>query len=97
MIAHGVCSSGIFALANLIYERTHSRSLILNKGGLNSIPSLSIFWFLLIIANFGGPFTFNLLGEILLIIRLTQVNNILLLSICLLSFFFCRLQPCIIQ
>jgi len=87
IIAHGVCSSGIFALANLIYERTHSRSLILNKGGLNSIPSLSIFWFLLIVANFGGPFTFNLLGEILLIIRLTQVNNILLLSLCLLSFF----------
>lgn len=82
-----MCSSGIFALANLIYERSHSRSLVLNKGGLNLMPSLSIFWFLLIVANFGGPFTFNLLGEVLLIINLTQVTETFLVSICLLSFF----------
>lgn len=87
IVAHGLCSSGIFALANLIYERTHSRSLILNKGSLNLMPSLSISWFLLIVANFGGPFTFNLLGEILLIINLTQVTEIFLMSVCLLSFF----------
>ena len=29
MLAHGVCSSGIFAAANLIYERGHSRSFFL--------------------------------------------------------------------
>jgi len=34
MVAHGVCSSGIFAQANVIYERRHSRSLMLNKGYL---------------------------------------------------------------
>ena len=87
IIAHGVCSSGIFALANSIYERSHSRSLVFNKGVLNFNPSLSIFWFLLIVSNFGGPFTYNLLGEILLIINLTQIRQFRLISICLLSFF----------
>merc|ERR1739838_432041 len=41
MIAHGICSSGIFACANIIYERTHSRRLIINKGSLNIFPSLA--------------------------------------------------------
>ena len=43
--------------------------------------------FFLIRANFGGPFTLNLLGEILLILNLGQLNSGLLLRILLLSFF----------
>merc|ERR1711992_336742 len=68
ILAHGVCSSGIFSCANIIYERSHSRRIILNKAKLNLFPIISRFWFLLCIANFGGPFTYNLLGEILLIL-----------------------------
>lgn len=41
MIAHGICSSGIFACANMMYERSHSRRLIINKGTLNIFPSLA--------------------------------------------------------
>ena len=87
IIAHGVCSSGIFSCANIIYERTHSRIIIINKRNLNFFPSLSIFWFLLCIANFGGPFTYNLLGEIILIIRLRFLNYYFLLFIFIISFF----------
>merc|ERR1719452_124211 len=29
--SHGLCSSGIFSCANIIYERTHSRMIIINK------------------------------------------------------------------
>merc|ERR1719225_71686 len=43
IIAHGVCSSGIFSCANIIYERTHSRIIIINKRNLNFFPSLSMF------------------------------------------------------
>lgn len=43
IIAHGLCSSGLFFLANVVYERTHRRSLFVSKGLLNLIPSLS-FW-----------------------------------------------------
>merc|ERR1712223_1250601 len=41
IIAHGICSSGIFACANMMYERSHSRRLIINKGTLNIFPSLA--------------------------------------------------------
>ena len=87
IIAHGVCSSGIFATANIMYERTHSRAIRLNKAALTLSPHISIIWFTLIIANFGGPFTLNLLGEVTLIINLTQISPFSLTAVCLLSFF----------
>ena len=87
MLAHGLCSSGIFSCANMIYERSHSRRIILNKAKLNLFPIMSIFWFILCIANFGGPFTYNLLGEILLIINLNSIRTIVLLLILVISFF----------
>jgi len=43
MIGHGLCSSGIFCLANIVYERRRSRILLLNKGLISFIPSMSIF------------------------------------------------------
>jgi NADH-ubiquinone oxidoreductase chain 4 len=42
IIAHGLCSSGLFSLANITYERVRRRRLIINKGLLNFIPSLSL-------------------------------------------------------
>lgn len=92
IVAHGICSSGIFSCANIIYERTHSRIIIINKRNLNYFPRLSIFWFLLCMANFGGPFTYNLLGEIILIIRLRGLSYYILPLVFLISFFFSRLQ-----
>jgi len=87
IIAHGLCSSGIFSNANMLYERRHSRSLMSNKGILRFYPSFSLLWFLLCMANFGGPFTFNLLAEIILIINLVRVNAALLVSVVLVSLF----------
>lgn len=87
IIAHGLCSSGIFSNANMLYERRHSRSLMSNKGVLRFYPSFSLLWFLLCMANFGGPFTFNLLAEIILIINLVRVNAALLVSVVLVSLF----------
>ena len=87
ILAHGICSSGIFSAANIIYERSHSRMIILNKRNLNLFANIAIFWFLLCIANFGGPFTYNLLGEILLIISLRIVNYFFLIFILFISFF----------
>nr|AOY39547.1 NADH dehydrogenase subunit 4 [Scolytinae sp. BMNH 1040075] len=67
MIAHGLSSSGLFCIANLQYERTHSRSLYMNKGFINIMPSLSLWWFLLCSSNMSAPPSFNLVGEIILI------------------------------
>nr|YP_009937367.1 NADH dehydrogenase subunit 4 [Trigonopterus tanimbarensis]QNT26838.1 NADH dehydrogenase subunit 4 [Trigonopterus tanimbarensis] len=79
MIAHGLCSSGLFCLANLLYERTHSRSIYLNKGFLNLCPNLTLWWFLLCSSNMAAPPSLNLLGEILLINSLSVYSNFFML------------------
>ena len=87
MVAHGLCSSGMFAWANMVYERRHSRRLTLNKGLLTISPSFRFWWFLLIVRNFAGPFTLNLAGEIFLIINAMVCRNLFWVRIALISFF----------
>ena len=41
IIAHGLTSSGLFFLISFIYERRGSRRLLINKGLLNIIPSIT--------------------------------------------------------
>nr|ANJ70639.1 NADH dehydrogenase subunit 4 [Sialis sp. BMNH 1425199] len=87
MIGHGLCSSGLFCLANISYERTGSRSLLINKGMMNFMPSMCLWWFLLCSSNMAAPPSLNLLGEISLLnsILFWSVVSMLLLS--LVSFF----------
>nr|APX39145.1 NADH dehydrogenase subunit 4 [Calomicrus fallax] len=87
MLAHGLCSSGLFCLANILYERIHSRSLFLNKGLLNIIPSLSLWWFLLISSNMAAPPSLNLMGEIMLINSMVGFSWLTMIFLSLMSFF----------
>nr|YP_009126983.1 NADH dehydrogenase subunit 4 [Sarcophaga crassipalpis]AFZ41148.1 NADH dehydrogenase subunit 4 [Sarcophaga crassipalpis]AMH85664.1 NADH dehydrogenase subunit 4 [Sarcophaga bullata] len=87
MIAHGLCSSGLFCLANISYERLGSRSLLINKGLLNFMPSMALWWFLLSSANMAAPPTLNLLGEITLINSIVSWSWVTMLMLSLLSFF----------
>nr|AML26563.1 NADH dehydrogenase subunit 4 [Staphylinidae sp. BMNH 1274698] len=87
MIAHGLCSSGLFCLSNINYERLMSRSLYLNKGMINLMPSLTLFWFLLCSSNMAAPPSFNLVGEIMLINSLVGWDFMLMFFIMLISFF----------
>nr|YP_009176762.1 NADH dehydrogenase subunit 4 [Anopheles punctulatus]AFO73387.1 NADH dehydrogenase subunit 4 [Anopheles punctulatus]AFO73400.1 NADH dehydrogenase subunit 4 [Anopheles punctulatus]AFO73478.1 NADH dehydrogenase subunit 4 [Anopheles punctulatus]ALJ02478.1 NADH dehydrogenase subunit 4 [Anopheles punctulatus] len=87
MIAHGLCSSGLFCLANISYERMGSRSLLINKGLLNFMPSLSLWWFLLCSGNMAAPPTLNLLGEISLLNSIVSWSWISMIMLSFLSFF----------
>lgn len=87
MIAHGLCSSGLFCLANMSYERLGSRRLLINKGLLNFIPRLALWWFLLCSSNIAAPPTLNLLGEIRLLNRIVSWSWLSIISLALLSFF----------
>nr|AYR05354.1 NADH dehydrogenase subunit 4 [Coleoptera sp. ACP-2013] len=87
MIGHGLCSSGLFCLANISYERVGSRSLYMNKGMMNVFPSLSMYWFLLSICNMAAPPSLNLLGEIILINSLVGYNYLTMIFLSLVSFF----------
>nr|AYM85184.1 NADH dehydrogenase subunit 4 [Pseudocolaspis sp. EMHAU_15070625] len=86
MLAHGLCSSGLFCLANINYERVSSRSLYLNKGMMSYIPSLSFWWFIFCISNMAAPPTLNLLGEIFLINSLVMYSGFLMVLLSLVSF-----------
>nr|QZI85401.1 NADH dehydrogenase subunit 4 [Limnophyes minimus] len=87
MIAHGLCSSGLFCLANMTYERLGSRSLMINKGLLNFLPSLSLWWFLLCSGNMAAPPTLNLLGEISLFNSIVSWSFYSMVFLSFLSFF----------
>nr|YP_009492425.1 NADH dehydrogenase subunit 4 [Dorysthenes paradoxus]AWI69842.1 NADH dehydrogenase subunit 4 [Dorysthenes paradoxus] len=87
MLAHGLCSSGLFCLANIAYERVGSRSLYLNKGFLNLMPSMSLWWFLLCSSNMAAPPSLNLFGEIALINSLMSFSWMSMIFLSLISFF----------
>nr|ARH53800.1 NADH dehydrogenase subunit 4 [Curculio elephas] len=87
MLAHGLCSSGLFCLANMSYERTHSRSIYLNKGFMNLMPSLSLWWFLLCSSNMSAPPSLNLLGELLLINSLSIYSKFSMIFLFMLVFY----------
>ena len=87
MLAHGLCSSGLFCLANISYERLSRRSLYLNKGLLNIIPSICLWWFLLSRSNLSAPPSLNLLGEIILINSLVRWRELRIGFLIILSFF----------
>nr|YP_010464335.1 NADH dehydrogenase subunit 4 [Opatrum subaratum]UUL71712.1 NADH dehydrogenase subunit 4 [Opatrum subaratum] len=87
MVAHGLCSSGLFCLANISYERLMSRSLYINKGLINLMPSLSLMWFLLVSSNMAAPPSLNLLGEIMLINSILGFSSLTMFFLMLISFF----------
>nr|URX52756.1 NADH dehydrogenase subunit 4 [Kalotermes sp.] len=87
MIAHGLCSSGLFCLANITYERFGSRSLLINRGLLNLMPSMSFWWFMLSACNMAAPPSLNLLGEISLINSLVSWSWLSMIFLMLISFF----------
>nr|YP_010564326.1 NADH dehydrogenase subunit 4 [Parapediasia teterrellus]UYX62349.1 NADH dehydrogenase subunit 4 [Parapediasia teterrellus] len=87
MIGHGLCSSGMFCLANINYERLGSRSLYINKGMMNFMPSMSLWWFLLMSSNMAAPPSLNLMGEISLINSLMSWSWMSMFMLMLISFF----------
>nr|YP_009433265.1 NADH dehydrogenase subunit 4 [Phymata americana]AGO27995.1 NADH dehydrogenase subunit 4 [Phymata americana] len=89
MIGHGLCSSGLFCLANINYERTSSRSFFINKGMLTLMPSFALFWFVLCANNMASPPSMNLLGEIVLINSIMSWSTMSFIFLSLSSFFSC--------
>nr|YP_009739775.1 NADH dehydrogenase subunit 4 [Bactrurus brachycaudus]QIC54387.1 NADH dehydrogenase subunit 4 [Bactrurus brachycaudus] len=88
MVGHGLCSSGLFYMSYLVYLRTSSRSMLVSKGLLNLLPSMSLWWFMLAAANMSAPPTIALLGELNLIISIlsfSKVSGVLLAAISFMS------------
>ena len=77
IIAHGTTSSGIFAAANIMYERWNSRNMLIAKSVYTYLPLFSLWWFLLCMCNMGAPPSVNLIREILCLLSLLSYNIVL--------------------
>ncbi|NP_150609.1 NADH dehydrogenase subunit 4 (mitochondrion) [Limulus polyphemus] len=87
MVAHGLCSSALFCLANVVYERFFSRSLVLLSGMMSVFPSLALWWFLFCVFNMAAPPSMNLFGEISLMVSLVGWSEWTVVCLGMLSFF----------
>ena len=67
MIAHGIASSGLFALANYSYIITQTRNIFIIKGLLSFVPAISLWWFIFLALNLAAPPSLNFAREIFLI------------------------------
>nr|YP_010535501.1 NADH dehydrogenase subunit 4 [Alectorobius cerradoensis]UYB78244.1 NADH dehydrogenase subunit 4 [Alectorobius cerradoensis] len=86
MLGHGLCSSGLFCLANMFYERFFTRSMILLSGMGLFFPYISLWWFLFSGINMSAPPSMNLGGEILLIGSLVKWNFLVVIPLGILMF-----------
>lgn len=87
IIAHGLASSLLFAIANSIYEASKTRRLTLTKGILSIAPATSIWVFLASILNIGAPPSINLAAEIILLSNILNKSIVALAPIALMSFY----------
>nr|YP_010461834.1 NADH dehydrogenase subunit 4 [Tapinoma ibericum]UUF93600.1 NADH dehydrogenase subunit 4 [Tapinoma ibericum] len=87
MIGHGLCSSGLFYMVTIYYQKTGSRLVFLNKGMLSMLPMYSIWWFLLCCSNFSFPLSLNFISELLMIGVVISWNKSMMLYMMLICFF----------
>ena len=87
MISHGLCSSGLFYLVNVFYRETNRRLMVVNKGLLICIPSISMLWFFICSSNMASPVSLNLVGEVLLLVRLVIWIKFMFLFLIFYGFF----------
>jgi len=69
ILGHGLCSSALFCIGNIIYERFYTRRMMLWKGLIWGFPTFIFWWFIFCVINIGFPPFINFLGEIILICR----------------------------
>nr|AGH19715.1 NADH dehydrogenase subunit 4 [Rhipicephalus microplus] len=86
MIGHGLCSSGLFCLSNLIYERFYTRNIFMIKGMNLIFPNLTLWWFLFSIVNMSAPLTMNLFSELFLGLSVMKFSMLLMIPMMMLIF-----------
>jgi len=64
IFAHGISSSAMFAGANILYIKNHTRNLGIFSRGLVISPALTFLWFFACLGNIGTPPTINFLAEV---------------------------------
>nr|YP_008593227.1 NADH dehydrogenase subunit 4 [Sepia latimanus]QIC20344.1 NADH dehydrogenase subunit 4 [Sepia latimanus]BAN81954.1 NADH dehydrogenase subunit 4 [Sepia latimanus] len=86
MVCHGFCSSGLFCLANIMYEKVKTRSLFLYSGMININSTMCMWWFLFCMANMGAPPCVNMICEIMLFCSMYMYSSWFIIIILLMVF-----------
>lgn len=87
MIGHGLCSSGLFFMVGSIFDRTHRRRILINRGLTCILPLFSLFWFIFCSSNLSFPPCLNFVGEILLLVGIVSWNFYIIFLLFFLGFF----------
>lgn len=87
IISHGVCSSGLFYIVNLYYERSIRRLIFFNKGILSIYPSLRLWWIIYCAINFSFPLSLNFVSEIFIIRVIVGWEVALIIYLIVICFF----------
>lgn len=74
LLAHGFCSSCLFYILYVFYERFHTRRLFIVKGLGYLITGALFFWFIFSILNMGVPPSFSFFSEIAIITGILNLN-----------------------
>jgi len=75
MLAHGVSTGALFALAGMLYDRRHTH-LISEFGGLGTpLPVFSAFFVLACLSSLGLPLLANFVGEFMVLVGVFEANR----------------------
>jgi len=86
MFTHGLTSSCIFFLTNILYEKINTRNIIIIRGIINLIPINSLAWITRISINIALPPRRNLIGEITAIISRLYISKSLIFLLIITNF-----------
>nr|YP_002860228.1 NADH dehydrogenase subunit 4 [Crassostrea sikamea]ACD35442.1 NADH dehydrogenase subunit 4 [Crassostrea sikamea]ACO40209.1 NADH dehydrogenase subunit 4 [Crassostrea sikamea]AIM52377.1 NADH dehydrogenase subunit 4 [Crassostrea sikamea]AIM52390.1 NADH dehydrogenase subunit 4 [Crassostrea sikamea]AIM52403.1 NADH dehydrogenase subunit 4 [Crassostrea sikamea] len=68
LVSHGFISPGLFVLCGINSELVHSRKIKAMNDGVRAVPSLGLFWLVMIMANLGVPPCPVIISEVLTVV-----------------------------
>ena len=74
MLSHGVSTGGLFLLAGMIYERTHTREIEYFGGLAKILPTYAICFVVVALSSIGLPLTNGFVGEFAALLGAFQRN-----------------------
>nr|QNV12050.1 NADH dehydrogenase subunit 4 [Linyphia triangularis] len=85
MIAHGMSSSALFFLVNLLYSKFHTRNIMSFKGLMNSFPNMTFWWFMFTAINISAPPTISMFSEIMMFMSMVSWQPVTMMIIIFMS------------
>lgn len=73
-VNHGITSVGLFFVADIIYDRMHTREISKLGGIVHKAPKMAVFFMIMLLGSIALPLTNGFVGELLLFLGLYQYN-----------------------